>query len=225
MSMVSERKEEMKRFHSDDVIISDRAYNAALGCTVGWGVLLNIILCAFCGDFVASVNPIVFLIGYFVFAFAGMFIAYKSSNPVVSFIGYNMVVVPVGLVIASVVEAYGGLGSEVVAYAFLFTMIITGCMIALSVIYPQFFSRIGGLLLAALMGLVFCGLITSFMGIDSYWYAWVGAIIFSLYIGYDFYVAQQYIKTVDNAIDSSIAIYLDVANLFLKLLRILGRRR
>lgn len=225
MSMVSERKEEMKVFHANDVIISDRAYNTVLGCTIGWGVLLNVILCVFCGDFVASVNPIVFLIAYFACAFGGMAIAYKSDSPIVSFIGYNMVVVPVGLVISSVVSAYGGIGSEVIAYAFLFTMIITGCMIALSVIYPAFFSRIGGLLLSALLGLLICGVLSIFIGFDDYIFAWIGAVIFSLYIGYDFWVSQQYIKTIDNAIDSSVAIYLDIANLFLKLVRILGRRR
>lgn len=225
MSMVSERKEEMRIFHPEDVIISDRSYNIVLGCTIGWGILLNIVLCVFCGNFVDSINPVVFLIGYFVCAFSGMFIAYKSDNPVISFIGYNMVVVPVGLVIASVVSVYGGIGAEVVVYAFLFTMIITGCMIALSIIYPRFFSRIGGLLLSALFGLIICELVSVFFGFDNYWFAWVGAVIFSLYIGYDFYVSQQYVKTIDNAIDSSVAIYLDIANLFLKLLRILGRRK
>lgn len=225
MSMVSERKEEMKIFHADDIIISDRAYNTVLGCTIGWGVLLNVILCVFCGDFVASVNPIIFLIAYFACAFGGMAIAYKSDNPIVSFIGYNMVVVPVGLVISSIVSAYGGIGSEVVAYAFLYTMIITGCMIALSVIYPAFFSRIGGLLFSALIGMILCEVFSLLMGFDTYWAAWVGAVIFSLYIGYDFWVSQQYVKTIDNAIDSSVAIYLDIANLFLKLLRILGRRK
>lgn len=224
MSMVNERREEMKIFHEDDEIISDRGYNMVLGGTIGWGVLVNVILCMFCGNFVDSVNPVIFLIAYFICAISGMFIAYRSSSPVVSFIGYNMVVVPVGLVIASCVTAYGGIGSSVVAYAYLFTMIITGCMIALSVIYPSFFSRIGGLLFSALIGLMLCGLVSFLFGISTYWYAWAGAIIFSLYIGFDFWVSQQYVKTVDNAVDSAVAIYLDIANLFLKLLRILGRK-
>lgn len=225
MSMVSDRKEEMKVFHADDIIISDRAYNTVLGSTIGWGILLNVILCMFCGDFVDSINPLVFLIGYFVCAFSGMAIAYKSDNPIISFIGYNMVVVPVGLVIACVVSAYGGLGSEVVGLAFVFTMIITFCMVGLSVIYPSFFSKIGGLLISTLIGLIICESFSLIFGFDTYWFTWVGAVIFSLYIGYDFWVSQQYIKTIDNAIDSSVAIYLDIANLFLKLVRILGRRK
>lgn len=154
MSMASERKAEMQVFHSGDVIVSDRIYNLTLGATVLWGVAMNVVLCAFCGDFVASVNPFIFLIAYFALAFGGQVISYKSKSPVVSFIGYNMVVVPVGLVVASVVSYYGGIGAEEVGLAFLFTAIITGCMISLSIIYPNFFSRIGGLLFAGLIGLV-----------------------------------------------------------------------
>lgn len=225
MSMASERKAEMQVFHSGDVIVSDRIYNLTLGATVLWGVAMNVVLCAFCGDFVASVNPFIFLIAYFALAFGGQVISYKSKSPVVSFIGYNMVVVPVGLVVASVVSYYGGIGAEEVGLAFLFTAIITGCMISLSIIYPNFFSRIGGLLFAGLIGLVLSGIVMTFLGIDSYIYSWIGAVIFSLYIGYYYYVAQRYIKTVDNAVDSAISIYLDITNLFLHLLRILGRKR
>lgn len=225
MSMASERKAEMKVFHSDDVIVSDRIYNLTLGATVLWGVAMNIILCIFCGDFVSRVNPYIFIIAYITLALGGQAISYKSKNPVISFIGYNMVVVPVGLVVASLVSYYGGVGAEEVELAFLFTAIITGCMISLSIIYPGFFSRIGGLLFSGLIGLVLSGIVMTIFGIDSYIYSWIGAIIFSLYIGYDYYVAQRYIKTVDNAVDSAISLYLDITNLFLDLLRILGRKK
>lgn len=52
----------------------------------------------------------------------------------------------------------------------------------------------------------------------------VAAAIFSLYIGYDWVKAQMYVKTVDNAVDSALDIYLDIINLFLQLLRILGSK-
>jgi FtsH-binding integral membrane protein len=39
------------------------------------------------------------------------------------------------------------------------------------------------------------------------------------------YRAQRYPKTADNAVDCAVDIYLDIINLFLRLLRILGRRR
>ena len=56
-------------------------------------------------------------------------------------------------------------------------------------------------------------------------FLWVGAGIFTLYIGYDWYKAQAYPKTLDNAVDSALDLYLDIINLFLKILRILAKAR
>ena len=53
---------------------------------------------------------------------------------------------------------------------------------------------------------------------------WVVAGLFSLYIGYDVWRSQQFPKTVDNAVDCALDIYLDLANLFIRLLSILAKR-
>ncbi len=45
-----------------------------------------------------------------------------------------------------------------------------------------------------------------------------------MYIGYDIYRSQQYPKTLDNAVDSALDIYMDIANLFIRILSILGKR-
>ena len=82
MSMASERKAEMQVFHSGDVIVSDRIYNLTLGATVLWGVAMNVVLCAFCGDFVASVNPFIFLIAYFALAFGGSLSGRRNVEPI-----------------------------------------------------------------------------------------------------------------------------------------------
>jgi FtsH-binding integral membrane protein len=223
MSVFSERKEQMLIMHPYDEVVSERKYNAVLGGTILWGIGINILLCYFCGDLMFRINPIAFYLGYFLMVIAGTIITIKSSNPYVSFLGYNMVVLPVGLVVASAVTIYGGLDSSVVLHAFMFTGIITGCMITLSIAYPGFFARIGGLLFGVSLGMMICWLLSWFFGFDTYWYSWLGAILFSLYIGYDYWRAQTYVKTVDNAVDSAASIYLDIVNLFLHLLRIFGR--
>ncbi len=51
------------------------------------------------------------------------------------------------------------------------------------------------------------------------------ALLFCGYIGYDWARANQIPKTVDNAIDSAAALYMDIINLFLRILRIMGRSR
>jgi FtsH-binding integral membrane protein len=48
--------------------------------------------------------------------------------------------------------------------------------------------------------------------------------MFCLYIGYDVHRSQQFAKTLDNAVDCALDIYLDIANLFLRLLRLLSRK-
>jgi FtsH-binding integral membrane protein len=53
---------------------------------------------------------------------------------------------------------------------------------------------------------------------------WIAAGIFSLYIAYDYARAQLIPKTVDNAVDVCIALYLDVINLFIRIASIMSRR-
>lgn len=54
---------------------------------------------------------------------------------------------------------------------------------------------------------------------------WVVAIIFCGYIGFDWGRANRIPKTADNAVDSAAALYMDIINLFIRILRIMGRRR
>lgn len=222
-SFSAERRE--KRLTADydlSKVLSARTYNLVLGGVVLYGIIMNVILCATCKDAVMAMNPLAFLVGYFVSCIAGVLISTFSKNPIVSFIGYNLVVIPIGLALSITVEDYGGVDSAVVIQAFLYTAIITGCMIALSIVMPEFFSKLGGILLGSLIGLIIAEIVALFLGLDQIVISWVGAIIFSLYIGYDVYRSQQFVKTLDNAVDCALDIYLDIANLFLYVLEILG---
>ena len=55
------------------------------------------------------------------------------------------------------------------------------------------------------------------------WISWVAAGLFSLYLGYDIYRSQLYPKTIKNAVASALDIYMDLANLFIRLLEIMGK--
>lgn len=222
-SITSSRKaDRLNQYVSANTIINDRLYNMIMGGTVLYGIVLNIIMYLMFGDMTKDINPLAFLIGYFACCFIGIIMSSKSDNPIISFIGYNLVVVPVGTILSSAIEAYGGLDSTIVFQAFIITAGITFCMIGASMIYPQFFSKLGGILLGLLIGLIITELLLMLFRIPQIITAWIGAIIFSLYIGYDFWKSQEYPKTVDNAIDSALDIYLDIINLFIKILEILG---
>ena len=199
-------------------IISAKSYNLIMCGTVLFGLILNVLMCYFCTGLALSINPLALIIGYVVFAIAGTVIAYRSAKPVVSFIGYCMVVIPLGLVIAVSVYSYGGIDSAIVMNAFLLTGIITLVMTLLATLVPWFFSGIGQYLLTVLIGLIVCEVVCLLLGMSNYIFSLIAAGVFSLYIGFDVYRSQSCAKTVDNAIDCALDIYLDIVNLFLRLL-------
>ena len=51
------------------------------------------------------------------------------------------------------------------------------------------------------------------------------AVIFAGYIGYDWSRAQAYPKTLDNAVDCAADIYVDIVNLFIRILSIIGNSK
>lgn len=223
MFSLSERKQErLLKPVLENEIVSDRAYNMYLGGVVAYGLLVNILICSKLTPFALSLNPIVLIVGYIVSVLAGTIISAKSNNPLVSFLGYNLVVVPAGIVVSTVVYYYGGLSSLVVLQAITYTAGITVIMVCLSILKPEFFSKLRGILLGGLIGLIVVELVLMLFGVRQNVSALIGAVIFSLYIGYDYWKAQQYPKTVDNAIDSALDIYLDIINLFMRILSILG---
>lgn len=205
--------------------ISASVYNLIMGGMVVYGLVVNIIMCMTCTKLAMSMNPVVLLIGYLVLVLAGTFMVHRSRSTALRFVGYNMIVIPLGLVLSVVVQSYGGLNSAIVMQAFLYTGIITGAMVLLSIAFPSFFSRIGGMLLGCLIGMLIAFIVVLLLHIDTIVIAYFGAALFSLYIGYDIWRSQQLPRTVGNAVLSACEIYVDIINLFLRLLEILGHNK
>jgi len=109
-----------------------------------------------------------------------------------------------------------------IAKAFGMTALITFLMGFLGIAYPDAFKNMGGLLFFALGGLIIVRIMQIFipalaaLTIVDY----IGAGIFSLYIAYDMYRASKVPRTLDNAVDISVSLYLDIINLFVTLLQI-----
>lgn len=211
------------RSTTNDTIIGAGLYNLVIGLTLVWGFAVNYwMVTNIDPNTIASINPWIFFIGYFASCFFGIYLFQKSSNPVVSFIGYNFVVVPFGLIINMVVSQYD---PELVTEAIRITGLVTVAMTCLGTLFPAFFQKIAGALTIALLLVIVVELIEIFIfnthhGILD----WIVVLIFCGYIGYDWGRANQIPKTIDNAIDSAAALYMDIINLFLRILRILGRK-
>ncbi len=99
------------------------------------------------------------------------------------------------------------------------TSIVTIIMIVLASIIPNVFLSMGKVLFACLTGVIICEVIFMLIGFytPSLWDFGV-ALIFCGYIGYDWAEAQTKAYTLDNAVDSVVGLYLDIINLFLRIL-------
>lgn len=212
------------RTSTDGELISDGSYNLVIGLALCWGFLVNWWMVKnIPAASIASIPPLAFFFGYFAVCLLGVYLFNTSKKPMVSFIGYNLVVIPFGLVINVVVARYD---PSLVLEAMRITGTVTAVMMLLGSLFPAFFKKIHGALTVALLGVIIVELVDIFVfkkqhGIID----WVVVLIFSGYVGYDWGRANNIPKTLDNAVDSAAALYMDIINLFLRILRILGRRR
>jgi len=215
--------EVFKRKEVTGTELSAGTYNLSIGVVLCWGFFANwLIVVNVDPMWLRSINPWIFFIGYFVCCIAGISLYNKSDDPFVSFLGYNLVVLPFGLIVNMVVSVYD---PDVVLQAIRVTAFVTVSMMILGTMFPAFFRKIAGALTAALIIVIIIEVVqVFFMGIHHDWIDWAVAIIFCGYIGYDWGRANQIPKTLDNAVDSAAALYMDIINLFLRFLRILGRR-
>ena len=205
-------------------LISPTKYNLIMGGVLLWGFCVNWLMVKFIPvHSIQSIDFRLFLLGYFASCFLGVYLFKSSPNPGISFLGYNFVVIPFGLVINVVVSRYN---PSVVLDAMRITGLVTVIMMALGASFPNFFQKVIGALSVALFAVIIVELVEVFLlGIHHDIIDWIVAIIFCGYIGYDWGRANRIPKTIDNAVDSAAALYMDIINLFLRILRILGRRR
>ena len=204
-------------------LISENVYNLTIGLVLAWGFLLNWLL-------VTSISPASLvsfgfwplMIGYFVSCFIGIRIYTKSDDPFISFIGYNFVVIPFGLILNIIVSSYDPV---IVQDAIRVTGIVTCIMMILGSAFPAFFQKISGALTVALIAVIIVEMVEIFIFKTHHGVLdWIVALIFCGYIGYDWGRANSIPKTLDNAVDSAASLYMDIINLFIRILRIMGRR-
>jgi FtsH-binding integral membrane protein len=164
---------------------------------------------------IESWDRTVFIIAYFASCLLGVWMFNTSTDPAVSFTGYNLVVVPFGLIVNLVVSRYD---PDVVLQAVETTALVTVGMMTLGSLFPRLFAAARGSLAIALL-LTLAIQVTRVMLFhwDPSLYDWVIVVVFCGYIGYDWGRAQRIPPTVDNAIDSAAEIYMDVINLFLRI--------
>ncbi len=203
-------------------LIESAQYNLIIGLVLFWGFGINWLLVKFIpSEFILRIPFFIFIIGYFASCWYGISLFAKSTNPWVSFAGYNFVVVPFGLVVNIVVSRYD---SSIVLDALRITTFVTLIMMLLGSYFTEFFEKIQWVLFFSLLSVVIVEFVEIFIfRIHHDFIDWIVALIMCGYIGYDWGRANKIPKTLDNAVDSAAALYMDIVNLFLRILRILGK--
>lgn len=204
--------------------LSLSTYNLLIGSFLLYGFFVNLILINTCYDFVFNLNFFTFLIGYFVSVFIGIHLVRKSESFALQFTGYNLIVIPLGLVLTLVLNTYIGFGfQDKISVAFGITGSITVLMMILSSIMPEFFLNLGKTLFISLIFTIIASFVSYAIGTPLAFIDYILVCIFSGYIGYDWAKANAKEKTAGNALLSASELYIDLVNLFLRILRILAR--
>lgn len=206
--------------------LSRRAYNAVIGIVLVIGLAINAAMAQFLPPAAFDIMleyPWAVIIGFIVVAIGSYFVIYKSDNPAISFIGFIVLSAAFGFLVASAVQSYT---ETTVTRAFMLTAAISLAMVVAATIVPNIFAKMGTALFAALVITLIAEVATIFFThSDPIAFDYIFVIIFALYIGYDWQKSQAYPPTLDNAVDSAADIYVDIVNLFIRLLAILGRDR
>ena len=129
-----------------------------------------------------------------------------------------------GVTTAPILRIYGG---EVVTQAALLTGLIFGGLSVYTIRSKKDFSFMGGMLTTGLLILVVGGLLNAFIfksSAGAFLFSAAGVFLFSGFIIYDtFNILRRY--PTDEYISATLSLYLDILNLFMMLLHLLGGSR
>ncbi len=199
------------------------AYNAAIGLTVVAGCAVNYLMSRFLSVPLANMNVILLLVLYFVGSLGGITLVNKTESPAVGLLGFGLLACSMGLVLTGILSHYE---LPSIKNAFLITGAIALVITLAASAFPQLFLSMGKALFITLMIVVVGELVCAlFFSAALSIFDYVVILLFSGYIGYDWAVAQQRPSTVMNAIRSSCAIYVDIVNIFIRILSIMGKRK
>lgn len=198
--------------------ISAGFYNFLIGSFLIYGFLINVFECSALSvipmpKLPAFLGPLL----YILCAFIGSFFIREKAGTFSVFIGYHFCVVPVGV---SVWLGTSGRYMGDVLEAVGITTAITFMMLLAYSLLPRLFAGLGKFLMMALFSFVICELLSIFvLGSFPKIFNITAVFLFSLYIGYDWYMGTVRRKCIANALRTALELYLDIINIFLAFLR------
>jgi len=205
--------------------LSPAMYNVSIGVHLLVGLVITYFLALrmpYVLPQIYSVHPLIFSIGFLVVGVVGGMIAAKG-NYVLSLIGYGLNILAFGTLLSFVGLIYP---AQYIVLAAVLTTVVVITMTVAGMLFPNAFLSMGKTLFIALIGLVVAEFVTMLLGIFyPNIFAIIGIFIFSLYLGYDWARGQQYPSTASYACFTALQLYMDIINIFIRILRLMASRR
>lgn len=209
-------------------IITRRRYNLLL---TGFVVLSFVVMwaCSYVAgtyEFLLFMmrNPMLWTIGSLVGTIGGL-IAMSAGRAKerlpIALAGYALFTLTFGFSSSLVLMLYD---LQTISMAFSATagiMIVFG---AAGIMYPRAFERLQGVLVVGLLAIIVIEVVLSLVGVQQTATDGIVVLLFCGFIGYDVHRASTAAPTVSNALWYAVELYLDIMNVFLRLLSIFGRR-
>ena len=204
--------------------MSPRAYNLAMSaliflgfCAMGAGAYFTSTMSFARMMMSGAALPLVF--GSFILTIVGMVMmsaAASKQSVGLSLVGY--------VIFASTFGLTASFGLPTINTAFIATAAITFVFGALGVTFPKFFQRVYGIGFGILLATILVEIVLMFMGVSQTITDLIVIVVFAGFIGYDTYVATTVPPTLPNAVLMASNLFVDIINVFLRILNILGRR-
>ena len=218
----------VERSRSRGRLLSARAYNALLAGLI----LVSFLIMGACANYASTPgfmlavaqNGLAALVVTLVGTFGGLIamgIGRSKESLGLSLAGYVAFTLTFGFTTSLALAQYS---IQDISTALLATAGIVAVFGAAGLAFPRFFAKIQGVLMVALLALIVVEAVMFFMGVSQTVTDMVVIVVFCGFIGYDVYCASSDAPTVTNALWYAITMFLDIVNVFLRLLSIFGNR-
>ena len=210
--------------------ISRRAYNLLTFGLVTLSFIVTYFMYnsatnGFLAELNAKMNPILSLVLYLAGSIAGLIAMNVGKDRQIlglTIAGYSLFTLTFGGTLAKVLTHYN-VGT--IYYAFAITACISGMFLIAGVIFPEFFSRIGGILSAALLGLLIAELVAIFVfHVDQTFLDFIAIALFGGCLGFYSWRMGADAPTVPNAFYYAANVYLAIVNILIRVLRLTNKR-
>ena len=209
-------------------LISRRLYNAILTGLV----VLSFVVMAACSQISNSLEFLIFMsqhaMAYMLVTLLGTFggiivmsIGRAKENLPMASIGYVLFTLTMGFTTSLALGAYSLPTIQTAFTATAGIMVVFGLA---GMMFPNAFAKIQGVLCVGLLGIIVIELVLSLLGIQQTITDYAVILLFCGFIGYDVYRASTALPTFTNALWYAVDLYLDIINVFLRLLALFGRR-